>query len=161
MHAHAQRRLFHSLSFSPSRPPFLSQSLHQRAHTLIHIYIPLSLCLLMFLSPRHHRTIMYTHTPPAVQLPLLPAGLGQLSSSGLSGPSGVQCPCSTGPLPAAEPPRMNTASSSTICTRQSSAVCPVTQLSEVIESCISHLKGASFCFDDTCAPLLSGWRTVQ
>uniref|UniRef100_A0A3B4TVA9 Uncharacterized protein n=1 Tax=Seriola dumerili TaxID=41447 RepID=A0A3B4TVA9_SERDU len=63
----------------------------------------------------------------------------------------LQCPRSAGPLPAAEPPRMNTASSSTICTRQSSAVCPVTQLSEVIESRISHLKGASFCFDDTCA----------
>ncbi len=176
-HTHTHKHLEVPISFAQifSLSSTLCLPITPSTHThTTYKYIPLCPCLLLFLSSHVPRTFIHTHThththihtntdtPPAVQLPLLPAGLGQLSSSGLSGPSGVQCPRSAGPLPAAEPPRMNTASSSTICTRQSSAVCPVTQLSEVIESRISHLKGASFCFDGTCAPHLSldgGWRS--
>lgn len=81
----------------------------------------------------------HTDTRPAVQLLWLPAELGQLSSSGFSGPSGVQCPHS----PPLVPCQLRWASQdlcgvfkhnlyvSMLC-----CVCPVTQLSEVIESCI-------------------------
>lgn len=86
---YTQAPVFLSCSLSPalSIPITPSTSTHPRTHTYF-----LSVCYWFSHSMSLPQPCTHTHALPAVQLPLLPAGLGQLSSSGLSGPSGVQCP---------------------------------------------------------------------
>lgn len=94
----AQRHLYHSISYSLPAP-----SLPEHDHTFLVLSSVFPASFILFLPPRS--TCVHKQMAPAVQLPRLPAGLGQPSSFGLSGPSGVQCPRSAGLLPAAEPPR--------------------------------------------------------